>query len=288
MIHSSMVFFVISAESTARDSSDDFHLTSNNVPCYNGHHDSGRRCAKQPPLESSLMSPRKKLTDELISREFQDVHLISSNQSFAIRSSSSSSLGTDLDNIESVNILAQQDKALSRPPNDSVAKDDGHPTDWSKALLSPIKFIPQPVAKDSQPSESQSERTAPSEARGKPARYIFYPPKNPSDRPRHIYDCHSSVVPRRRLSYGEPLTLANPKARRAPAASSGIIKRQSGESTDEDDRHSSWLDGSLKATATVRPWYSEPTRPKPRLWLDLAGDGEKIEEAVSRSFPESS
>ena len=84
--------------------------------------------------------------------------------------------------------------------------------------------------------------------------------------------------PRRRLSYGEPLKLID-------AASNERVKgfRVSlpKPKWPVDRDCGSWIDDTIKARAG-RPFHSEPSRKKSRLWLELAEDevDDKIQEAV--------
>ena len=88
-------------------------------------------------------------------------------------------------------------------------------------------------------------------------------------------------VPRRRLSYGEPLELLKAKSTPEISASRGILGKTRWLSEDKDCE--SWVEDTIKARA-ARPFYSEPPRRKSRLWLNLVNneeEEEQIEEAVS-------
>jgi len=150
--------------------------------------------------------------------------------------------------------------------NDDIAARDG-----SRYLLSPIKFTP--------PRESNLPNLASSEPSNKgngSSTYLFYPPGNPADKPPQTSDAHRNV-PRQQLSYGESIHTPKPKSLHR-ATGSSELRRKAGWETDDDDL-GSWEEGSLKASS-IRPWFSEPAPSKPRLWLDLAGEGERLEEAV--------
>ena len=191
----------------------DFGLISREVPSYDDYHAPERRYIQQRPLQSLSVLSQTSLANDLISGQNEDTQLIPSNQCFAPRSPSPSSLNSGSGNTESVGSQVQYDEVVPELREDRVAKGENPHIDWSKGLLSPIKFSPQRIEKNTQPSRSQARLNPTqfsSEPRNERARYVFYPPKNPSDRPSHIYDCHRSV-PRRRLSYGEPLTLAKPR-----------------------------------------------------------------------------
>ena len=86
------------------------------------------------------------------------------------------------------------------------------------------------------------------------------------------------AAPSRRLSYGEPLDMIEARSVRR---STGSLKFQSKASWPAEDKNcDTWIDETLKAQAN-RPYHSEPSRRKNRLWLDLVEDDEEIAEAVS-------
>ena len=87
-------------------------------------------------------------------------------------------------------------------------------------------------------------------------------------------------VPSRRLSYGEPLHMVQSRSVRNSRGSEE--HRPKAGWLAEDKNCDKWIDDTLKAQAT-RPYHSEPSRRKQRLWLDLVEDDEEIKEAVSIS-----
>lgn len=154
---------------------------------------------------------------------------------------------------------------------DSTLNDDIGSSDFSKPLLSPIRFTP--------PGELKVPDLAPSgpdERTNEPSAYRFFPPTNPADKIPSGFDLHRDV-PRRRLFYDEPTSTPTSKSLHR-ATGSHELRRKAGRET-EDDKFDTWLKENVKASA-IRPYFSEPARSKPRLWLDLAEEGEKIEEAV--------
>jgi hypothetical protein len=143
--------------------------------------------------------------------------------------------------------------------------------DFSKPLLSPIKFTPPPESKVQDLvslRSSQSGNTS--------STYLYYPPKNPADKPSPASD-FSRDIPRRQLFYGEPLHTLKSKSLHRTTASNELRRRAGWQGKDDD--LGSRSQGTLKAS-TRRPWFSEPPRSKPWLWLDLVEEGEVIEEAV--------
>ena len=149
-----------------------------------------------------------------------------------------------------------------------------------KPLRSPIQFIPRHHAYETAAITS----TAPtkilkpkSSASSEKSKFQYYGPTNPSDQvERFPQGC--GRVPRRQLSYGDP----KPWSLHRTTSSQELRLKASLEAEDNDSFFRG--DDTTVGSDTVRAklWYSEPTRPKPRLWLDLVDDGEPIEEAVSR------
>ena len=150
----------------------------------------------------------------------------------------------------------------------------------STELLSPIRFSTESRANVSTPAASTADRflTANTAKHSKVlSNYIFYPPQNPSDKPRHILNYHHNI-PRRQLSYGESLSNLKPRFLHKTATSPELrhhVPSKSASSTPEP------LSGESLAN---RPYYSKPMRNQPRLRLDSVEDDGKIEEAVSLSF----
>ena len=87
-------------------------------------------------------------------------------------------------------------------------------------------------------------------------------------------------VPRRRLSYGEPLELGKARSFHRIPGYRNLRPKVRWPSAEKDC--SSWVEETIRAT---RPFCSEPSRARSRLWLDFGSDEteEKIEEAVSHS-----
>lgn len=143
--------------------------------------------------------------------------------------------------------------------------------DFSKPLLSPIKFTPPSESKVLDLvslNSSQSGNTS--------SIYLYYPPMNPADKTSPASDL-SRDIPRRQLFYGEPLHTLKSKSLHRTTASNELRRRACCQADDDD--FGSRSKEPLKAS-TRRPWFSEPARSKPWLWLDLVEEGEVIEEAV--------
>ena len=148
-----------------------------------------------------------------------------------------------------------------------------------KPLRSPIQFIPRLHAYETAITSTAPTKTLKSKcsASFEKSKYQYYGPTNPSDQvERFPQGC--GRVPRRQLSYGDP----KPWSLHRTTGSPELRLKASPEAEDNDPIF--WGDDTTVRSDTVKakPWYSEPTRPKPRLWLDLVDDGEPIEEAVSR------
>ena len=160
--------------------------------------------------------------------------------------------------------------------------------DSSKALLSPIRFSPQPGTSCPQPVDSELIYIPTPESSKDDdtiSRYVFHPPKNPFDRARHMFECQRNV-PRRRLSYGEPFSTPKPRSLHKITGIPELRRMAAwkpGDNELENGRRSPWLDGTFK-TSAIKPWYSEPVRNKNKFWHGAA-QGEDIQEAVSNLKP---
>ena len=139
----------------------------------------------------------------------------------------------------------------------------------SKPLLSPIKF-----------SSDLDFRATGLNFELLPSSHVC------NDRSQDVYDdatsFHSSdwdlAAPSRRLSYGEPLDSMEARSSGGPISETRI--QVGGEGLAEDHCCDSWIDDTLRAQAN-RPYHSEPTRRKNRLWLDLVDYESEVTEAVS-------
>lgn len=150
----------------------------------------------------------------------------------------------------------------------------------SKALLSPIKF---PSPSDNSESAvatsiTQVPRIVPESAQA--SRYVFYPPRNPSDGTKPAPKS-SHEAPQRQLSYGQPPCTPPSKSIHKSMGSSEV--RSKWKWGFEDEKPSSSTDEDVRIPAT-RPYYSGPPRSKPWLYLDLVDEGSKVVKAVSISF----
>ena len=81
----------------------------------------------------------------------------------------------------------------------------------------------------------------------------------------------SPPAPHRQLLYGGPATSSKNALLPGPSSS-----RQS----NSEEKCIKWID-EMARIKTNRPYNSEPSRQRPRLWLDLVEDDDEIEEAVS-------
>ena len=107
--------------------------------------------------------------------------------------------------------------------------------------------------------------------------YIYYAPSNPSDKINQTMDTNRKF-PRRQLSYGDPPSKPAPRTLHKSTGSWEL--RHDAERHAEEYDLDSWSDSTSSASA-ARPYPSEPKRSKPRLWLNLSEEKDKIQEAVS-------
>ena len=112
--------------------------------------------------------------------------------------------------------------------------------------------------------------------------YILYAPSNPSDKINQTLDANRRV-PRRQLSYGDPPSKPGPRTLHKSTGSWEL--RHDAERHAEEHDLDSWSDSTSNASA-ARSDHSEPIRSKPRLWLDLSEEKDKIQEAVSILKPQ--
>ena len=153
--------------------------------------------------------------------------------------------------------------------------------DRPKTLRSPFEYT-QGLVNSGQPdliakNENQSfDPDRPMRSKNSSA-YIYYAPTNPSDKTNQTLDAHRRV-PRRQLSYGDPPSKPGPRILHKSTGSWELRHDAERDAVDYD--LDSWSDSTPNASA-ARPYHSEPMRSKPRLWLDLSEEKDKIQEAVS-------
>ncbi|KAL2037927.1 hypothetical protein N7G274_009402 [Stereocaulon virgatum] len=155
----------------------------------------------------------------------------------------------------------------------------------AKPLRSPIRFIPGfhahniaitstiPIQTPEHKFSSVSEKS----------RYRYYGPTNPSDQVER-FSPGCGRVPRRQLSYGDP----KPWSLHRATGSQELRLKICSEADNPDSFYWSGNTAVGLNTVKAKDWYSEPMRPKPRLWLDFVDGGEPIEEAqatVVKSSP---
>ena len=148
-----------------------------------------------------------------------------------------------------------------------------------KSPRSPFQFIPRLHAYETAITSTAPTKTLEpkSSASSEKSIYQYYGPANPSDQVERLSQ-GCGRVPRRQLSYGDP----KPWSLHRTTGSRELRLKASLEAEDNDSFF--WGNDTTVGSDTERAksWYSEPTRPKPRIWLDLVDDREPIEEAVSR------
>ena len=170
-----------------------------------------------------------------------------------------------------------EDRTTGRAHSASIDSDRGFMS--AKPLRSPIRFIPgfhahnTPITSTIPTKTPEHNFSSVSEK----SRYRYYGPTNPSDQVER-FSPGCDRVPRRQLSYGDPKPWSLHRA-----AGSQELRRKVGLEADNPDSFC-WSGNTAVGLNTVKAkeWYSEPTRPKPRLWLDFVDDGGPIEEAVSQ------
>ncbi len=153
--------------------------------------------------------------------------------------------------------------------------------DRPKTLRSPFEYTqglvnsgqPDPTANN---EDQRFEPNRPMRSKNSSA-YIYYAPTNPSDKTNQTLDAHRRV-PRRQLSYGDPSSKPGPRILHKSTGSWELRHDAERDAVDYD--LDSWSDSTSNASA-ARPYHSEPMRSKPRLWLDLSEEKDKIQEAVS-------
>lgn len=216
--------------------------------------DPSRRCSPSPAVQRNAESPR------LGSR---------SSPRFDQYTSTLDSAGSSILSVDTSHDTSSTSTNVENTAE--IANFEG-----SKALLSPSKF-PSP-SDDSESavatSITQIPRTNPESSQA--FRYVFYPPRNPSDGMKPAPKS-SREAPHRQLSYGQPPCTPPSESIRKSMASRELRCKAKWEI--EDEKSSSSVKGNL-SIPTIRPYYSEPPR-KPRLYLDLVDEGSKVEKAVS-------
>ena len=160
------------------------------------------------------------------------------------------------------------------------ATDDQQESDPPKILRSPFEYTQDLVTSRIYPTANiSSQRIDPNGPlrSGKSSGYIYFAPTNPSDKTNKASDAHRRV-PRRQLSYGDPLSKPGPRSLHKSTGSWEL--RQEAQRHAEDCNTESRSDSTLNASAT-NPYLSEPARSKSRVWLDLPEQKHEIQEAVS-------
>lgn len=179
--------------------------------------------------------------------------------------------------------LKAQTKSPERVDPAECSGDQTH-CDRSKTLRSPFEYTQElvPTQVDSSAkADVQRFHFIGSLCDEKSLGYIYYAPTNPSDTTSQASEARRRI-PRRQLSYGD--LSSKPRSLHKSAGSREL--RREAERQEEDYDLGSWSDSTSNASAT-RPYHSELTRSKPRIWLDLS-EQDKIQEAVSmgrNSYP---
>ena len=114
---------------------------------------------------------------------------------------------------------------------------------------------------------------------GSQSKYLYYPPTNPSEGAHRFSRVHDGG-PHRRLSYGAPPSAPDQKVfhkltnSRHPRSKASLHVKEKG---------CLCLYNQSPEAIQAKPWDSEPSQVKPRLWLDRAED-EETQEMVSFLF----
>ena len=245
------------------------------------------------PHPAPLILPRKRSIRSLAPEYTQDVQTSRSSSSPPYRSvKRTKEAALPLLSLQSVDTIEDTVDGPSSPlesprtPEDrttgrahSASIDSNREFTSAKPLRSPIRFIPGFHAHNTAITSTTPTKTPEhkSSSVSEKSRYRYYGPTNPSDQVER-FSPGCGRVPRRQLSYGDPKPWSLHRA-----TGSQELRLKAGLEADNYDSFY-WSDNTAVGLNTVKPkeWYSEPTRPKPRLWLDLVDDGEPIEEAVSQ------
>lgn len=276
----------------------DFPAGTNSRAISNGHNDrtktvEERRCPPHAP--SPLTLPQKRSNHSLISGRIGDVEeshpkaFTGSYSAKRLKGPFTPPLPGSLSACNSVVTFGLSRPLLDLSEVDTVSRDsdlaeaigDQLDSDRLKTLRSPFEYTPELVNPQIDTTANNDiRRFDPDRSEGseKISRYIYYAPTNPSDKTNQTLDAHRRV-PHRKLSYGgDPPSKPRPRFLHKTRASREL--RREAERDAEDYGLDSWSDSTLSASA-ARPYRSERIRSKPRLWLDLSEDNDKIQEAVS-------
>ena len=160
-------------------------------------------------------------------------------------------------------------------------------SDRPKILRSPFEYTPELVNSQIDPiAEKDIQRFNPNRRvrSEKPSGYSYYAPTNPFDKTTQTLDTLRRV-PRRQLSYGGD-SPSKPGPRSLHKTTGSLELRHDAERHAEDYDLDSWSDTTFNASA-ARPYYSESTRSKARLWRSLSEEKANIQVAVSmQKLPE--
>lgn len=165
--------------------------------------------------------------------------------------------------------------ALQERADPAEAISDHLDSERPKTLRSPFEYMQVLVTSQVDPpanDEVQQFNSSRPVRSDNPSGYIYYAPTNLSDKTNYAH----RRVPRRQLSYGDPPSKPGPRSLHKTPGSWGL--RHEAERHAEEYDLDSWSDSTSNASA-ARTYHSEPIRSKPRLWLDLSEQKDKIQEA---------
>ena len=153
-------------------------------------------------------------------------------------------------------------------------------SDRSNSLRSPFEYTQDIVTSQVDPSTKfnvqRFDSKRPAHSENSPG-HMYYAPMNASDNTNRILDAHRRV-PHRQLSYGGPPS--KPGSRSLHKTTGSWELRRDAQRHTEDYDLNTWSGSTLNYSAS-RPYHSEPTRSKPRVWPDLTEQKTKIQQAVS-------
>ncbi|KAL6713575.1 hypothetical protein ACLMJK_009040 [Lecanora helva] len=253
---------------------------SDNIPWYSNHTldpflAPAARKAQSPYL---LRSPQARSIKNLTQSLSETSPCIISGEESILHSSSSSSCSISSCSSLSDEVIPENQDRIERAEYQITANDRVTADDY-RTLLPPFAFAPPYTRSHQDGTLAQSDHNQSSpllHCSHEPPRYVFYPPKNPSEKVARFPNPQRKV-PRRQLSYGEPSstpksrTLHNTTGQRQPRS-----KVCQGSESDEDDN---WQSNHLDSS-TIRPWKSEPARNKPRVLEDQEEGGVIIQSAL--------
>ena len=171
---------------------------------------------------------------------------------------------------------------LPKRAQPAEATDDQLESDCGKTLQSPFEYTPELGTSHDKPTARNGIQLFDSRGSlrdGNSSAYIYFAPTNPCDKTNQALEAHPQV-PRRQLSYGGPRDQPSKPGPRSLHKSTGSWELRCEAERHAKDCNLGYLSDKLLNASTARAYHSEPMRSKPRLWLDLSLQKDKIQKAV--------